>query len=125
MSATLRDAEMTFIKALHEATERKLVAWVRHLDDDDREIFHPVADGERVEVELIYFPVATGGVHERVLARVSGLKTYFSVAVGTDAYDVILSMLSMNVFGWQEGRRGALSQLRRATERVSRLVANR
>lgn len=53
MSITLRDAEVQFLKALHEATERKLIVWTGPLDDD-RAIFHTVADGERVEVEFIY-----------------------------------------------------------------------
>src|SRR4051812_15850459 len=121
MSTTMHDAAIRFLEALHLATARNLVSWKR-VPDDDRDIFEAEVDGDVVRVELVYFQEASGQSFERVLARVTGLKTYFHVAIGTEAYDLISSMLSMHVAGWDHGRAESVSRLDQATARVSGLT---
>jgi len=53
---------------------------------------------------------------------VSGLKTYFTYAVGTRGYEIIMSMLSLHIHGWTEGAAGSLKSLARATQRVRALL---
>jgi hypothetical protein len=102
MATALRDAELTCIKALHQATDRRFVTWMI-VPNDNRDIFQALVDGEPVMVEFISFAVAAEGAYERVLARVTGLKTEIQVAVGTEAYDLIASMLSLNIRAGTKG----------------------
>jgi hypothetical protein len=86
-------AELAFVEALGDATVRGVIAWTI-VPDDDRDISKAEADGDVVEVEFVYFPVAVGGTFEIVLARVSGMKTHFQVAAGTPAYHILRDMLA-------------------------------
>ncbi len=74
-------AQLAFVESLRDATVRGLVTWAS-VPDDDREISRAEIDGDVLEVEFVYFPVAVGGTFEKVLATVSGMKTYFQVAAG-------------------------------------------
>jgi len=87
------EAELAFVEALRDATIRGVVTW-ESVPDDDREISRAEIDGDIVEVEFMYFPLAVGGTFEKVLATVSGMKTYFQVATGTPAYDMLRTMLA-------------------------------
>jgi len=108
-------AELEFVKALADATARNLIRWeaVQH---DDREIYRAEVDGDMVEVEFMYFTVATNETHEKVLATVSGMKTYFQVAAGTEAYLTLRGMVAHRG-SWESGITG----LQKATARVRRL----
>ncbi len=108
--------ELAFVEALRDATVRGLIAWIP-VPDDDREISRAEIDGEVVEVEFVYFPVAVGGTFEKVLATVSGMKTYFQVAAGTPAYHILRDMLAP-----QQSRESEVKGLTKATARVRRLM---
>jgi hypothetical protein len=107
--------ELAFVEALRDAIVRGLVTWTS-VPDDDREISRAEIDGDVVEVEFVYFPVAVGGTFEIVLARVSGMKTYFQVAAGTPAYHILRDMLAP-----QQSRESLVKGLTKATARVRRL----
>jgi hypothetical protein len=117
---TLDEAQIQFLETLYEATRLERLAW-SSVEDDGRDAFVATVDGEAVEVELLYVPVTPGKGSERAFVRVSGLKTWFTCAVGTRGYDLVMSMLSLQVFGWSGGTAGSLKQLARATERVRAL----
>jgi hypothetical protein len=118
---TRDEAQINFLESLHEASRNNVITW-RIVDDDDRDAFAATVDGETLEVELLYVPGAPGHGSERGFVRVSGLKTYFTYAVGTRGYDIIMSMLSLHIFGWAEGTAGGLRSLARATQRVRALL---
>ena len=50
----MHTAELEFVKALAEATERSLIRW-EAVPHDDREISRAEIDGDIVEVEFMYF----------------------------------------------------------------------
>ena len=115
------EAQIQFLESLHEASRQNVITW-RIIEDDDRDAFEATVDGETLEVELLYVPGAPGRGSERGFVRVSGLKTYFTYAVGTRGYDIILSMLSLHIHGWADGTAGSLKSLARATQRVRALL---
>jgi hypothetical protein len=108
-------AQIAFVEALRAATDRGQISWAS-VPNDDREIFRAEIDGDVVQVEFMYFPVAVGGSSEKVLATISGMKTYFQSAAGTPAYQILRDMLSP-----QESRESAFKGLTKATARVRRL----
>jgi hypothetical protein len=112
-------AELAFVEALHEATSRNLVTWT-FIADDDREVYRATVDGAVVEIEFLRFQTAVGGTFERVLAMVSGLKTYFAVAAGTSAYQTLQSMVAP-----QQSWTSAVKKLGKATERIRSLLAEK
>ncbi len=118
---TLDEAQIEFLEALHEASRRNVITW-RIVEDDERDAFAATVDGETLEVELLYVPGASGSGSERGFVRMSGLKTYFTYAVGTRGYAIVMSMLSLHIFGWAEGTAGGLKSLARATARVRALL---
>lgn len=118
----MREAQLRFLSALHEATRRGAIRW-RLVDDDDRDIYRAAIKEAHVDIEFVYVMVAGGECAERYVARVSGLGSYFQVAIGTEGYETIESMLCLQVFGWEEGHAGALKALDRATSRVVALVS--
>ncbi len=109
-------AELAFVEALRDVTVRGLVRWTS-VPDDDREISRAEIDGDVVKVEFVYFPVAVGGTFEIVLARVSGMKTYFQVAAGTPTYHILRDMLAP-----QQSRESVVKSLTQATARIRRLL---
>ncbi len=109
-------AELEFVKALAEATDQNVIRW-ETVPHGDREISRAEIDCEVVEVEFMYFTVATGEAHEKVLATVRGLKTHFQVAAGTEAYQILRSMFA-DKNSWQS----AIAGLSKATARVRRLL---
>ncbi len=111
-------AELAFVEALRDATVGNFITWTSVVDDD-REISRTEVDGDVVEVEFVYFPVAVGGTFERVLATVSGMKTYFQVAAGTPAYHILRDMLAS-----QKSRESGVKSLTKATARLSRLLGD-
>lgn len=109
-------AELAFVEALRDATVRNLITWTS-VADDDREISRAEIDGDVVEVEFVYFPVAVGGTFEKVLATVSGMKTYFQVAAGTPVYHILREMLAP-----RQSQESGVEGLAKATARVRRLL---
>ena len=118
---TIDEAQIEFLESLHEASRRNIITW-RIVEDDDRDAFAATVDGETLEVELLYVPGAPGCGSERGFVRVTGLKTYFTYAVGTRGYDLIMSMLSLHILGWAQGTAGGLKSLARATQRLRALL---
>ena len=112
-------AELAFVEALHEATSRNLVTWT-FIPDDDREVYRATVDGDVVEIEFLRFQTAVGGTFERVLATVSGLKTYFAVAAGTSVYQTLQSIVAP-----QQSWTSAVKGLGKATERIRSLLAEK
>jgi hypothetical protein len=90
---SMHAAEQEFVEALADATARNLIHW-ETVPHDDREISRTEVDGDVVQIEFVYFPVAVGGAFEKVLATVSGMKIYFQVAAGTPAYHILRDMLA-------------------------------
>jgi hypothetical protein len=109
-------AELAFVEALRDATTANLITWTS-MADDDREISRAEIDGDVVQVEFVYFPVAVGGTFEKVLATVSGMKTYFQTAAGTPSYHILRDMLAP-----QPSRESGVKGLTTATARVRRLL---
>jgi hypothetical protein len=109
-----------FLSSLHEATRQKLISW-HIVQNDNREIFATQIEDAVLQIEFVYFPQSIGDVHERILTRVRGLGTYFSVSMGTRSYDTINSMLSMQILGWSEGRLSGIEKLRSANSKVQSL----
>ena len=112
---SMHAAELEFVKTLADATARNLIRW-ETVPHDDREIFRAKVAGEMIEVEFMYFTVATRETHEKVLATVSGMETYFQVAAGTEAYHTLRGMFAQRD-SWESGITG----LQKATARVRRL----
>lgn len=115
----MHTAELAFVEALHEATSRNVITWTV-VPDDDREVYRAEADGDIVEIEFLRFQTAVEGTFERVLATVSGLKTYFQVAAGTSAYQTLQRMLAPQK-SWASG----VKDLHKATERIRSLTAEK
>lgn len=119
----LEDA-LEFLRALHTATECGAVTW-RIAGDDDRHLFEASVDGESITVErlMLHDPVDGGG-GEHAFVRVVGLKVWEVFARGTPGYDMIMSMLSLNIFGWKEGQIGHAKSIRKAIARVRAVLPN-
>jgi hypothetical protein len=111
-------AELDFVRALHNATMQKLVAW-SIADNADREIFVALVADQEVTVELLSLPDKYGA--ERLMYRVNGLKVQFCFSVGTEGYGLISDMLSETIHGWSTGRAAAQKSLAKATELVRSL----
>ncbi|MFN0195723.1 MAG: hypothetical protein ACKVT0_03205 [Planctomycetaceae bacterium] len=109
-------AELAFVEALRDATNRNIIKWTIK-SDDNRDIYQAAVGGETVEVEFMYFPVSVGNTSEKMLATVCGMKTYFQVAVGTPAYHILREMLAPRQ-SWDS----AVNGLGKATARVRRLI---
>lgn len=118
---TQDEAQIEFLESLHDASSRNVITW-HIVEDDDRDAFEAAVDGETLEVELLYVPGACRHGSERGFVRVSGLKTYFTYAVGTRGYGIIMGMLSLHIPGWGEGTAGGLKSLTRATQTVRALL---
>jgi len=115
----MREAQMRFLNALLAATRQRLIGW-SVAEDDDRNIYNATIGNDSVMVEFVSVP--TGGTSgERMLARVSGMGVYFQAALGTEMYDIIEEMLSLQIFGWSEGRSSGLRSLAKATARIEQL----
>lgn len=115
------EAQIEFLQSLHEASRQNVITW-RILEDDERDAFEATVDGETLKVELLYVSGAPGRGSERGFVRVSGLEICFTYAVGTPAYNIIMSMLSLHIHGWAEGTAGSLKGLVRATQRIRALL---
>ena len=124
MDNSLHNSEIQFLEALYEATENHKIVW-SIVEDEDRDLFHATLDGESINIELVYFEVATGGTFERLLAIISGLKVYIRASVGTPAYDIVSSMLSKNIPSWSQGRKGGINSLSKATSRINRFLESK
>lgn len=112
---------MRFLTALLGATRQHLISW-SVAENDDRNIYIARIGDDSVMVEFV--SVSTGGISgERMLARVSGMRVYFQAALGTEMYDVIEEMLSLQIFGWAEGRSSGLKALTRATAKIEQFGA--
>ena len=115
------DAQIQFLEALGEASRRKVILW-RNVDDDNRDAFEADVDGQKIEVDLLYLPSGSGKGSERALVRVNGLKTWFTYAVGTRGYDLVMSMLASQFSTWASGTAGALKHLEHATKKIQALL---
>lgn len=111
----IASAEMEFLRVLHQATMQKAISW-SIVDDDEHDLFVAAIDEDKITIELLYLPDPNGA--ERLLVRLVGLKTWLNYAVGTDGYNLIMEMLSETIFGWRQGRVGALKSLAKATARI-------
>jgi hypothetical protein len=120
--AAVQEAEMRFLTALLAATRQHLISW-SVAENDDRNIYVARVGDDPISIEFVSVPTG-GNSGERFLARVSGMGVYFQVALGTEMYDVIEEMLSLQVFGWAEGRSSGLKALAKATAKIERLGAH-
>jgi hypothetical protein len=119
MKIAIHEAELAFVEALYDATNLGHITWAI-LPDDERDIYQSEIDGEVLQIEFMYFPLATGDCAERVIATVSGMKTYFQVAVGTPAYHMLKHMLSL-----EQARDHSIHNLTRATSRIQTITEDR
>ncbi len=121
----MEDAELCFLSALFEATKRKLIKWSL-VDDDDRDVYRANVGSCVIEVEFLYVPIdsTSGRSSERLFVLVSGLDVYLCSAIGTETYRVVQEMLSLQIFGWAEGRTGGLKALTKATNQIMEFMAN-
>jgi hypothetical protein len=115
--------EETFLSSLHDATHQKLISW-QIIQNDNRVVFSTQIKDAPLQIEFVYFPTSVGETHEELLTRVSGLGFYFSVADGTRSHDIIQSMLSMQIFGWAEGRLDGIKKLQSANSKVQKLLGS-
>jgi hypothetical protein len=115
--------EETLLSSLHEATHQKLISW-QIVQNDNRVVFSTQIKDAPLQIEFVYFPTSVGETHEELLTRVSGLGIYFSVADGTRSHDIIQSMLSMQIFGWAEGRLDSIKKLQSANSKVQKLLGS-
>lgn len=114
--------EEAFLSSLYEATRQNLIFW-QITQNDNREIFSTQVEGVPLQIEFVYFPTSVGKTHEPILTRVSGMGTYFSVADGTHSHEIIQSMLSIQIFGWAEGRLNGIKKLQAAHSKIQKLLA--
>ena len=112
---------LEFLTVLRTATEKGIVTW-RIVDNDERDLFEASVDGQEITVELLMLrgPDDMGG--ERAFVRVVGLKVWEVFARGTQGYDIVMSMLCLNIFGWKQGAEGHGKSLKRATSRIRDLL---
>lgn len=110
------DAELAFVEALRDATNCGAMTWVTKTDDE-RDIYQAEVDDAIIEVEFMFFRVANGDSAERVVATVSGMKTYFQVAIGTPVYHILKSIFA-NKKAWESSAKN----LKNATERARRSI---
>jgi hypothetical protein len=116
------DDRLAFLEALQIATEQGAVTW-RMVEDDERDLYEASVDGEAITVERLMLHSPRDGGGERVFVRVVGLKVWEVFAIGTVGYDMVMSMLSVNIFGWKDGHDGHIKSLRKATVRVRALLS--
>lgn len=117
----LDDKQIQLLEILHEATRRNLINW-HTIEDDERDVYGAFVDGEEIVVEILCIPIIVDQGAERGFVRFSGFKTYFTYAVGTRGYNLIMNMLSMQIFGWVEGTESALKRLTQATGKIQTLL---
>lgn len=118
---TLDESQLEFLESLYEASLGNKITW-HIVEDDDRDAFAAIVDGEMLQVELVSVPGALGHGAQRGFVRMSGLKTYFTYAVGTRGYEIIMGMLRLHIFGWAEGTAGSIKHLAHATARIRALL---
>lgn len=112
---------LEFLTVLRTATEKGIVTW-RVVDNDERDLFEASVDGQEITVERLMLrePDDVGGEHAFV--RVVGLKVWEVFARGTQGYDIVMSMLGVNILGWKQGAEGYGKSLKMATSRIRNLL---
>jgi hypothetical protein len=119
--AELYRLEETFLTSLYEATRHGVISW-EIIQNDNRTIFSAQAQDKSVQIEFVYFPTASNDTYEHILTRVTGLGLYFSVMEGTRSFDIINSMLSIQIFGWSKGRLDGIKKLKSANAKIQKLL---
>jgi len=91
------EAQEEFMVALLTATRNKTIAWERiYLDHEpDRDIYRTVVYGEVLEIEFEAIPLVSQvppkgveNITEYALVRISGMKLWFTAAVGTKIFSI-------------------------------------
>ena len=108
--------EITFLKALRDATHRGLIIW-NIVPDDDKDIQVAEVDGDTIEIEHMWFTATGDQTAETILAYVRGMKTYFKVSAGTEAYHLITEIQAN-----RQALESSKKKLNRAIARVQKLI---
>ena len=111
--------EIEFIKALHFATLRKVIAW-RVSDDDVDDMFTAYVGEQAITIEILYLPNESGA--ERLMYRVVGLGVWLRFAAGTEGFGYVGDMLSKSIDGWSAGQDAAIDAIVKATDAVCSLT---
>lgn len=109
--------DIEILNLLLEATRKKCMNW-KVIDDPERDLFSSEIGNDSFQIELINLQRAGENCCERALARIQGQKIYQTYAIGTKGYDLLVSILRENIFGWKEGFEGAISDLTKMKRRL-------
>lgn len=114
--------DIAVLNLLLEATRREMMTWRIKEEDDEREVFSAEIAADVFEIELVNLQRAGEVTCERALARIQGRGIYETYSIGTKGYDLLLSMLRENIFGWKEGTEKAENKLKRLRTQLEQIL---
>ena len=113
--------DIEILNLLLNATRNKMMAW-KIVEDSENDLFSSEIGTDSFEIELISLQRSDGNTCERALARIQGRKIYQTYAIGTTGYDLLLSMLRENIFGWKEGSEGSDREMMKLKKRIEKVI---
>jgi hypothetical protein len=118
----MQEMKSEFIRLLHRASETGKINWKLEKEEErdpneDRTIYQGYIGNEPIEIELVSFQVAYEESYEVLLARISGLKTYIEVGVGTEGFSLVTEMIAH-----PKSIEASEKQLKKAIEKVQHLL---
>lgn len=117
----IETTDIAILNLLFEATRNKLMVW-KIVEDNENELFSSGIGTDTFEIELINLQRAGESICERALARIQGRKIYQTYAIGTKGYELLLLILSENIFGWKKGSEGAKGDLAKLRKRLETII---
>jgi hypothetical protein len=117
----MEETDIAILNLLLEATRKKMMAW-EVVEDTENDMFSSHIGGDSFEIELIHLQRSGEPTCERALARIQGRKIYRTYAIGTRGYELLLSILSENIFGWKQSSEGAKAELAKLRERLETTI---
>lgn len=113
--------DIEILNLLLKATRNKMMVW-KIVENSENDLFSSEIGSDSFEIELINLQRSGESTCERALARIQGRKIHQTYAIGTTGYDLLLSILRENIFGWQEGSEGATCTLKKLRKRLEKII---
>ncbi len=110
--------DLEILNLLLKATQKKLMAW-QIVENSENDLFSSEIGSDSFEIELINLQRAGETTCERALARIQGGKINLTYAIGTKGYELLLMILTENIFGWKEGAKGSDRELIKLRKRLA------
>ncbi len=110
--------DLEILNLLLKATQKKLMAW-QIVENSENDLFSSEIGSDSFEIELINLQRAGETTCERALARIQGGKINLTYAIVTKGYELLLMILTENIFGWKKGAKGSDRELIKLRKRLA------